>query len=229
MYAITSAARRILRILATSSVDWPHPVIGESFMRILYCNQYNFPFSGTEAYLFEVIELMRSKGHEVALFAMADSRGKPTPYDQHFVPYMNFKNRPGWFDRARLAGHAIYSLEARRRIRRMIAEFRPDVAHVRNIYHHLSPSILWELKSQGVPLLYHINDFKMICPSYNMVSQGRPCERCQGGRFRGGVASGCGGISAQVVWNLSEVCGLLSCAQPVRKRQVDREWLGFRA
>jgi len=152
-------------------------------MRILYCNKYNFPFSGTEAYLFEVMELMRSKGHEVALFAMADSRGKPTPYDQHFVPYMNFKNRPGWFDRARLAGHAIYSLEARRRIRAMIAEFRPDVAHVRNIYHHLSPSILWELEVQKVPVVYHLNDFKVLCPSYNLVLRGEACEACKDGKF----------------------------------------------
>ncbi len=31
-------------------------------MRILYCNKYNFAFSGTEVYLFEVMELMRTHG-----------------------------------------------------------------------------------------------------------------------------------------------------------------------
>ena len=31
-------------------------------MRILYCNKYNFGFSGTEAYLFETMELMRARG-----------------------------------------------------------------------------------------------------------------------------------------------------------------------
>ncbi len=55
-------------------------------MRILYCNKYNYPFSGTEVYLFEAMDLMRSMGHEVALFSMADSRGEPTPYDRHFMP-----------------------------------------------------------------------------------------------------------------------------------------------
>ena len=59
-------------------------------MRILYCNKYNFVFSGTEAYLFEVMELVRAGGHETALFAMADPRGKPTPYDRHFVPLVDF-------------------------------------------------------------------------------------------------------------------------------------------
>ena len=73
----------------------------------------------------------------------------------------------------------------------MVKAFRPDVAHVRNIYHHLSPSILWELKAQGVPVVYHLNDFKLLCPSYNMVAQGRACERCHGGKFWHVVTEGC--------------------------------------
>jgi len=152
-------------------------------MRILYCNKYNYPFSGTEVYLFEAMELMRSRGHEVALFSMADARGKATPYDRHFMPHTDFKKQDGWFHKVGLAGHAIYSREARRRIRAMIAEFRPDVAHVRNIYHHLSPSILWELKAQKVPVVYHLNDFKVLCASYNMVLRGEACEACKGGEF----------------------------------------------
>jgi glycosyltransferase involved in cell wall biosynthesis len=152
-------------------------------MRILFCNKYNYAFSGTEVYLFQAMELMRSKGHEVALFSMADSRGQPTPYDRHFVPHTDFKEPRGWLHKARLASHAIYSWEARRRIRAMIADFRPDVAHVRNIYHHLSPSILWELKKQKVPVLYHLNDFKVLCPSYNLVLRGEACEACKGGKF----------------------------------------------
>ena len=40
-------------------------------MRILFCNKYNFRFSGTEAYLFDLMDLLRSHGHQVALFSMA--------------------------------------------------------------------------------------------------------------------------------------------------------------
>jgi glycosyltransferase involved in cell wall biosynthesis len=152
-------------------------------MRILFCNKYNHPFSGTEAYLFELMELLRSHGHRVALFAMADPRGAPTAYDRHFVPHIDFKEDAGLGQKLRRAGHLIYSLEARRRIRAMIRDFRPDVAHVRNIYHHLSPSILWELKAHNIPVIYHLNDFKLLCPSYNLVSQGEICEACKGGAF----------------------------------------------
>jgi glycosyltransferase involved in cell wall biosynthesis len=73
----------------------------------------------------------------------------------------------------------------------MIAEFQPDVAHVRNIYHHLSPSILWELKSQGVPIVYHLNDFKVLCASYNLVSRGEACEACKSGEFWNALKEKC--------------------------------------
>ena len=162
-------------------------------MRILYCNKYNFAFSGTEVYLFELMDLMRSHGHEVALFSMADPRGEPTKYDQHFVPAIDFSRAPrsGPIGSARRAAHALYSRQARQKLREMVKAFRPDIAHVRNIYHHLSPSILWELKAQGVPVVYHLNDFKLLCPSYNMVAQGRACERCHGGKFWHVMTEGC--------------------------------------
>jgi len=161
-------------------------------MRILYCNKYNYAFSGTEAYLFEAMDLLSARGHKVALFSMADSRGRRTAYDSFLVPAIDFKNQNrGFLEQAKLAGRAVYSWDARRRLRRMIAQFRPDVAHVRNIYHHLTPSILWELKKQGVPVLYHLNDFKLLCPTYNLVSKGHACERCRGGKFLHVLREGC--------------------------------------
>src|SRR5213594_527547 len=179
--------RLLIVFLIGSIAEW-----NANPMRILYCNKYNFPFSGTEVHLFELMDLMRPGGHEVALFSMSDPRGPSTAYDRHFVPHVDFKQgKQGLISTARLAAHAIYSPEARQRLRGMIAEFRPDVAHVRNIYHHLSPSVLWELTSQGVPVLYHLNDFKLLCPSYNMVSKGRVCEQCRGGQFWRVITEGC--------------------------------------
>jgi len=171
-------------------------------MRILYCNKYNFRFSGTESYLFDTMELMRARGHEAALFSMADSRGTPSPYDRHFVAPADFKMAQGFLAKSRMAMRAIYSLEARKKIRAMIKEFRPDVAHVRNIYHHLTPSILWELKAQRVPVLYHMNDMKLLCPAYNMVgAAGQACEKCKTGKFWNVTTQGCynGGRRAAVV------------------------------
>src|SRR5580698_9633617 len=161
-------------------------------MRILFCNKYNFPFSGTEVYLFELMDLLRSQGHDVALFSMADSRGESTPYDSYFVPHIDFKDATvGWRARAKLGAQAIYSTDSRDRLRKMVQAFQPDIAHVRNIYHHLSPSILWELKEQRIPVIYHLNDFKLICPVYNMVTNGHACDQSCTGQYWKMLAKGC--------------------------------------
>ena len=161
-------------------------------MKILFCNKYNFPFSGTEVYMFELMGLLRSQGHEVALFSMSDPRGEPTAYDEYFVPHVDFKDAKTTLSkRIRLGAHAIYSTDARTRLHKLLAVFRPDVAHVRNIYHHLSPAILWELKAQGVPIIFHLNDFKIICPAYNMVTGGRACEKSCVGNYWKMLQRGC--------------------------------------
>lgn len=171
-------------------------------MRILYCNKYNFPFSGTEKYLFELMDLMRSRGHEVALFSTANLREKHENIENRSVLQHDSKSKlEGLLHNLKAAGRAVYSWKARQSLRRMIREFRPDVAHVRNIYHHLSPSIFTELNANKIPVLYHLNDFKMLCPGYNMVSRGNACERCRGGSFWHVITEGCysGPASASMV------------------------------
>ena len=161
-------------------------------MRILYCNKYDYPFSGTEAYLFDLIDRMDRRGHDTALFSM--DHGTPSAFTgrAYRVPLVNFKDpHAGFLKKARMAAHALYSPSVRRAMRKCIADFLPDLAHIRGIYHHLSPSILWELKRQHIPVLYHINDFKILCPTYNLVAHGEVCQACRNGAFYHAVTEGC--------------------------------------
>src|ERR1700746_1017823 len=104
-------------------------------MRILYCNKYNFPFSGTEVYLFDLMQMMEAHGHQVALFSMADERGAPSPYDRYFVPHVDFKNgKHSFLERVRLAAHAVYSREARYRLGQIYSEFCSAVVTGTNTY-----------------------------------------------------------------------------------------------
>jgi len=171
-------------------------------MKILYCNKYNYPFSGTESYLFELMCRIEERGNQTALFSM--DHGHPSSFRgrSYLIPYLDFKDRNARFlKKARLAAHVLYSRSARRRMRTCLADYAPDLAHIRGIYHHLSPSILWELKRQGIPVIYHLNDFKVLCPTYNLVAKGRPCESCSGGQYFHAVTEGCyaGPFSSAVV------------------------------
>ena len=161
-------------------------------MRILYCNKFNYPFSGTETYLFDLMERIDRCGHETALFSMEHGHTPSFNGRSYCIPKIDFKDaNAGFLKKARMAAHAIYSPSARRAMRSCVEDFAPDLAHIRGIYHHLSPSILWELKRQRIPLLYHLNDFKILCPTYNFVADGRPCELCRQGAFHHAATRGC--------------------------------------
>ena len=161
-------------------------------MRILYCNKYDYPFSGTETYLFDLIQRMDERGYETALFSM--DHGFPSAFTgrSYCIPYLNFKDHNASFlKKVRMAAHVLYSYSARRAMRNCIADFSPHLAHIRGIYHHLSPSILWELKRRAVPVLYHLNDFKILCPAYNCVAHGDVCGACREGAFYNVVTKAC--------------------------------------
>jgi glycosyltransferase involved in cell wall biosynthesis len=171
-------------------------------MKILYCNKYNYRFSGTESYLFELMRRVEERGHETALFSMDHGEVPAFAGRSYLIPHCDFKDRgAGLAQKVRMAAHALYSPSSRRRMRECLRDYSPDVAHIRGIYHHLSPSILWELKRQDVPVLYHINDFKLLCPAYNLVSKGQACEECFGGKFFHVATADCyaGPLSSAVV------------------------------
>jgi len=171
-------------------------------MKILYCNKYNYPFSGTEAYLFELMRRVEERGCKTALFSMEHGQANAFSGRTYLIPHLDFKDRKaGFLRKARMAVHSLYSRSARRSMRECLRDYSPGLAHIRGIYHHLSPSILWELKRQNIPVLYHLNDFKVLCPTYNFVAKGRACESCKGGRFFHAVTNDCymGPVSSAAV------------------------------
>jgi len=151
-------------------------------MRVLAAHKYYWPKAGAETYLFALERLLTEAGHEVVPFAMADPANRPTPWAKHFVSPVEFRGRRGPGDLAR-AARVVYSLEARRKMAALLREAPPDVAHLHNIAHQLSPSILDALAARRVPIVQTMHDYKLLCPVYTFRSRGETCERCRGGHF----------------------------------------------
>jgi glycosyltransferase involved in cell wall biosynthesis len=150
-------------------------------MRILLAHKFFRPFGGIERHLFDLRALLAERGHEVVDFAMADPRNLPSPYADHFVSYRDFQ--PGSAGGAlRALGRMLYSVEASRRIKQLVDRRRPDLAHLLSVYHQLSPSTVQALHGRGIPIVQKLADYKVVCPAYTLLSDGRPCERCAGGR-----------------------------------------------
>ena len=152
-------------------------------MKVLAVNKFYYLYGGADRYFLERNELLRQRGHEVIPFAMSHEKNLSTPYADYFVSPIHFFDRkrpsPPW----KTVERVLYSLEARRKISRLVKQTRPDIAHLHNIAHQLSPSILQPLKDFGLPVVQTLHDYKLICPTYRLLSHGELCERCKGGRF----------------------------------------------
>ena len=91
----------------------------------------------------------------------------------------------------------IYDRSAYREMERMLAEDRPDVVHVHNLYPLISPSVLVACRRAGVPVVMTNHNYVLTCPIVNHLHQGRVCEKCLGGREYWCVLQNCRGSRAE--------------------------------
>jgi len=155
-------------------------------LKVLIVNTYHYLRGGDCTYAFSLAELLRSKGHEVFFFGMHHPQNFPCEQSEYFVDYIDFRemNRDkGVMNAVRVLSRSIYSTQAKAKLRQLVADLKPDIAHLQNIHAHLTPSVIFELKKLGIPVVWTLHDFKLICPNTHLLSHGQICESCKGGKF----------------------------------------------
>ncbi len=149
-------------------------------MKIIQANKFHYVKGGAERYYFNLTKLLESKGHEVIPFSMQDEKNYPSKYSKYFVSNINFE-KPGYnFKKAR---RVLYSFEAKKKFEQLIIDTKPDLIHIHNIYHQISPSILTVAKKYKIPVVETLHDFKLICPNYTLYSKNELCEQCKKYRY----------------------------------------------
>src|SRR5262245_1560421 len=148
---------------------------------LLSVNSYHYRRGGSDAMYLDHAALFESEGWHNAFFSMRHPANLPSPWSRHFIDELEFGGDYGLLRKIGMAGKVVYSFEARRRLRGLLAEYRPDIAHLHCIYHHHSPSILSVLKQAGVPMVLTAHDLKIACPAYKMLNATGVCERCKTG------------------------------------------------
>jgi hypothetical protein len=135
-------------------------------MKILLINNHGEPNDGASIISLMFRENLRQRGHDARLFASNAS----------------FANRSDGADYRCFGTHSGLQMllqpanpSAYRQLRRALADFKPDVVHVRTFLWQMSPLILPLLRH--VPSLYHVVSYKAICPlGTKMLPDGRSCE-----------------------------------------------------
>ncbi len=160
-------------------------------MRVLMVNAFHWLKGGVERTLFDETRWLEAAGHEVAHFATSDSRNLPSPYARHFAPAVDYAEEvPAWKQLPNLP-RALWSAPAARALTGLLAEWRPDVAHVHAPSRYLTPSVMAALERARVPMVMTLHDFKPWCTNRLLFARGELCERCRGGRHWHAAAIGC--------------------------------------
>ncbi len=119
--------------------------------RVLLVNKFFRPGAGAETSFLHTRRLLQERGHDVIDFAMRDDANCPSPYATYFAPQRSYGNDVPRRERAAHALSSVYSPSARRAMAHLLDAHRPDVAHLHNVYHQLTLSIVDELASRRVP------------------------------------------------------------------------------
>lgn len=143
-------------------------------MKILLVHKYHFLMGGAERAYLDMGDILRRAGHEVAFFSMKHPRNISTPWEKYFVDGVDYNDDGvGFLDKIRAVRNIFWNRQAERNMERLIRDFHPDIAHIHNIFHQISPSILRPLKNAGIPAVMTLHDYKLISPNYYLFSHGR--------------------------------------------------------
>jgi glycosyltransferase involved in cell wall biosynthesis len=160
-------------------------------VRVLQANKFHYAKGGAERYYLDLSRKLEERGHTVVPFAMKHPRNEATPYERFFVREVDYHGGLGLGRKLAEAVRTVYNRETVRQVNTLVAEVRPQIAHLHNIYHQLSPSLISALHRLGVPMVQSLHDYKIVCPGSLFMAGGEICERCKGGKYYHALAQRC--------------------------------------
>ncbi len=152
-------------------------------MKVLLANKFFFYKGGAEVSFFGTARVLRANGHEVVFFSMDHPENRNVSCARSFVSRVDFEDSLTLRNKLSAAGRVLYSFEAKRSIDALLQKEKPDLVHLHNIHHQISPSIFPAIKKHGIPVVMTLHDYKMVCPVYTLTRNGRVCEKCAFGKF----------------------------------------------
>lgn len=157
-------------------------------MRILLVNKFLYPKGGSETYVLKLGETLVRHGHSVEYFGLQNKKNTVGNSAGACVSDMDFAK--GISKNLKAPFRIVYSSEARKKIKKVLNSFQPDVIHLNNIQFHLTPSIILEAEKyrkktgRKIKIIYTAHDYQLVCPSHGMFdSEMNICEQCLGGSF----------------------------------------------
>ena len=168
-------------------------------MRVLLVNKFYYPRGGDCVVVLNTEALLRENGVEAEVFAMQYPENLPARYQDSFASEVSFGGGVGNLLRA--MGRTLGKGDVCQRFEAVLDEFQPDVVHLHNIHSYLSPVVGLLAHRRGIRVVWTLHDYKLLCPRYDCLRDGKPCEQCIAGGKMGVLTHRCmkGSLPASAV------------------------------
>lgn len=136
----------------------------------------------TTSVFFETKSLLERHGNTVIVFAMSDTNNESSPYNVYFPDAFD-RSTLNWFQRLLTFHRSIYNRDATEKLKVLLKDEKPDIAHIFSVEEQITPSIFSLLKDFGIPIAYRISDYRSICPNEKLFSHSKDDHSCKRGCF----------------------------------------------
>lgn len=173
--------------------------------RVLLVNKFYYPRGGDCIVVLNTQSLLRSNGIEAEAFAMRYPDNLPARYQDRFASEVNFGGGSG--DKLRALRRTLGLDDVVQNFQAVLDDFKPDVVHLHNIHSYLSPIVGELAHKRGIRVVWTLHDYKLLCPRYDCLLGGKPCEQCITGSTQGVITHRCmkGSLAASFVARFESV------------------------
>jgi glycosyltransferase involved in cell wall biosynthesis len=160
-------------------------------MKVLMIERYLYPFGGAQTYMLAVADWLKEQGHDVEFFGMQYEKNVVGNSAGQYTRCMDFHSHS--LSRFTYPFTILYSREARKKLRKVIDTFKPDLVHLHGFNFQLTPSVIYEVKQHGLPLITTVHDAQIACPCHRLYIEhkGKPCTACITGEYRNCARNRC--------------------------------------
>jgi len=160
-------------------------------LTVLHINKFHHIIGGAEAIYFRTADILERYGHRSIFFAMKHLNNLPCKTSEYFMPLIDIDKERNVIKYLRASLRMLYSFKARECISKLLDRYPVDIVHMHDIHRQMSPSVLHETGKRRIPTVMTLHNYRMICPSFLMMADGKPCEACAQGRFFNALRKRC--------------------------------------
>ena len=143
--------------------------------RVLIVNERYANPAGEDAAVNADLEMLRSRNHLV----------------EHWLVDNRVINEWGMPRRLSLAWKTTWNTDSSRKVRELTERIKPDLIHIHNTLPIISPAAVHAAHQSGIPVVFTVHNYRLLCPAGEFFREGRPCEECHTRSLLRGVLHGC--------------------------------------